>query len=116
MTRFTPNLTPGYLARHAPAKSTKDREAALIDVAQDLLLRELAEVSVLSALAFRGGTAIRKVHAGASGRFSIDLDFPTARNALEQKPTGLDSGALDLEAIPNATLRPLQSSRRRLYR
>lgn len=64
-------LTPGYLARHAPGTSAQGREAALIDVAQDLLLRELAEAGVLSALAFKGGTAIRKVYAGASGRFSF---------------------------------------------
>lgn len=75
MTRFHPKLTPGHLARHAPGRSTQGREAALIDVAQDLLLRELAEVGVLSTLAFKGGTAIRKAYAGASGRFSTDLDF-----------------------------------------
>jgi len=39
-------LTPGYLARHAPGTSAQGREAALIDVAQDLLLRELAESGV----------------------------------------------------------------------
>lgn len=46
MTQFAPMLTPGYLARHAPSKTAQGREAALIDVAQDLLLRELAESGV----------------------------------------------------------------------
>jgi predicted nucleotidyltransferase component of viral defense system len=89
MTGFTPNLTPGHLARHAPGKSAQGREAALIDVAQDLLLRELADVGVLSALAFKGGTAIRKVYAGASGRFSTDLDF-AVRNLADDPSTVLD--------------------------
>lgn len=89
MTRFTPNLTPGHLARHAPGKSVQGREAALIDVAQDLLLRELADVGVLSTLAFKGGTAIRKVYAGASGRFSTDLDF-AVRHLSDDPSTVLD--------------------------
>ncbi len=89
MTRSTPKLTPGHLARHAPGKSAQGREAALIDVAQDLLLRELADVGVLSTLAFKGGTAIRKVHAGASGRFSTDLDF-AVRNLADDPSTVLD--------------------------
>jgi len=89
VTRFTPTLTPGYLARHAPGSSAQGREAALIDVAQDLLLRELAESGVLSTLAFKGGTAIRKVYAGASGRFSTDLDF-AVRNLADDPSTVLD--------------------------
>lgn len=89
MTGFTPNLTPGHLARHAPGKAAQGREAALIDVAQDLLLRELADVGVLSTLAFKGGTAIRKVYAGASGRFSTDLDF-AVRHLADDPSTVLD--------------------------
>ena len=89
MTRFTPRLTPGYLARHAPGSSAQGREAALIDVAQDLLLRELAESGVLSTLAFKVGTAIRKVYAGASGRFSTDLDFAVL-NLADDPSTVLD--------------------------
>lgn len=89
MTRFTPKLTPGHLARHAPSKSAQGRDAALIDVAQDLLLRELADVGVLPTLAFKGGTAIRKVYAGASGRFSTDLDF-AVRNLADDPSTVLN--------------------------
>jgi predicted nucleotidyltransferase component of viral defense system len=75
MSRYRVQLTPGYVAQHAPGRSAQGREAALIDVAQDLLLRELADHGILEHLAFKGGTAIRKVHAGASGRFSTDMDF-----------------------------------------
>jgi predicted nucleotidyltransferase component of viral defense system len=56
---FDVRLTPGHLARHAPGRSVQGREAALLDVAQDLLLRELADKGILTTLAFKGGTAIR---------------------------------------------------------
>lgn len=75
MSQYEVSLTPGYLAQHAPGSSSQGRSAAVIDVAQDLLLRELHDRDLLPLLAFKGGTAIRKVYAGASGRFSTDLDF-----------------------------------------
>jgi predicted nucleotidyltransferase component of viral defense system len=71
-------LTVGHVLRHAPAQSAQGREAALIDIAQDLLLRHLHDRGVLDVLAFKGGTALRKVYAGAGGRFSTDLDFAVA--------------------------------------
>jgi predicted nucleotidyltransferase component of viral defense system len=71
-------LTPGYVALHAPAQSAQGREAALIDIAQDLLLRDLGEQGVVDLVTFKGGTALRKVYAGADGRFSTDLDFGIA--------------------------------------
>lgn len=67
-------LTPGLLARHTP-KGPLGRSAALIDIAQDLLLHHLAEVGVFDHLVFKGGTALRKLYAGNAGRFSTDLDF-----------------------------------------
>ncbi|MDR2348775.1 MAG: nucleotidyl transferase AbiEii/AbiGii toxin family protein [Bifidobacteriaceae bacterium] len=33
---------------------------------------------VFAALAFKGGTALRKMWAGSAGRFSLDLDFSCA--------------------------------------
>ncbi|MGH8299890.1 MAG: nucleotidyl transferase AbiEii/AbiGii toxin family protein [Steroidobacteraceae bacterium] len=66
------------MLRHAPAQSPQGRDAAVIDIAQDLLLRHLSERSVLTLVAFKGGTALRKVYAGAGGRFSTDLDFSVA--------------------------------------
>lgn len=77
-------LTQGHLLRHAPAQSPQGRDAAVIDIAQDLLLRHLSERGVLTLLAFKGGTALRKVYAGAAGRFSTDLDFAVA--ALHDDP------------------------------
>jgi predicted nucleotidyltransferase component of viral defense system len=46
-----------------------------VDIAQDLLLRHLHDIGLLADLAFKGGTALRKLYAGAQGRFSLDLDF-----------------------------------------
>jgi uncharacterized protein len=83
-------LTQGHVLRHTPAQSAQGRGAALIDIAQDLLLRHLSERGVLTMVAFKGGTALRKVYAGAAGRFSTDLDFAVA--SLDDDPdavTGL---------------------------
>lgn len=71
-----PNITIGHLARHTPlGAGAQGRDAAIVDVAQDLLLRHLHYAGVLESLAFKGGTALRKLYAGNAGRFSLDLDF-----------------------------------------
>jgi len=73
-------LTPGYIARHTPpGAGAQGRDAAIVDIAQDLLLRELHRKGVLDRLAFKGGTALRKLYAGTAGRFSLDLDFSVAQ-------------------------------------
>jgi len=45
------------------------------DVVLTYVLRILADVGLLEHLIFKGGTCIRKVFLGRSGRFSEDLDF-----------------------------------------
>lgn len=72
--RYEVNLTIAHVHRHAPAQS-QGLEAALVDIAQDLVLRHLFETSILDDLVFKGGTALRKLYAGNQGRFSLDLDF-----------------------------------------
>jgi len=73
------NIQPGHIARHTPhGAGAQGREAAIIDVAQDLLLRHLHEKGILAHLVFKGGTALRKLYAGNAGRFSLDLDFSVA--------------------------------------
>ncbi|MDR1186172.1 MAG: nucleotidyl transferase AbiEii/AbiGii toxin family protein [Bifidobacteriaceae bacterium] len=73
-------VTPGHLARHTPlGAGAQGRDAAIVDIAQDLLLRHLHGLGVLDGLAFKGGTALRKLYAGTAGRFSLDLDFSSAR-------------------------------------
>jgi predicted nucleotidyltransferase component of viral defense system len=73
---MTMNLQLGHIARHTPqGAGAQGREAAVIDVAQDLLLSYLHKRGTLDSLAIKGGTAIRKLYAGKEGRFSLDLDF-----------------------------------------
>jgi len=69
-------ITIGHIARHTPhGAGAQGRDAAIVDIAQDLLLRHLHGIGVLDALTFKGGTALRKLYAGNAGRFSLDLDF-----------------------------------------
>jgi predicted nucleotidyltransferase component of viral defense system len=73
------NIQPGHIARHTPRNAgAQGREAAVVDIAQDLLLQHLYESGVLDSVAIKGGTAIRKLYAGNEGRFSLDLDFSVA--------------------------------------
>lgn len=99
MTTYEVNITLARVVRHAA--STQGRDAALIDIAQDLLLRHLDDVGLLVELAFKGGTALRKLYAGNEGRFSLDLDFSvsqigtdseTVLDLLEAEVTGLKLG------------------------
>jgi predicted nucleotidyltransferase component of viral defense system len=69
-------IQPGHIARHTPqGAGAQGRGAAIMDVAQDLLLRHLSEIGLADKLAFKGGTSLRKLYAGSEGRFSLDLDF-----------------------------------------
>lgn len=73
----------GHIARHTPrGAGSQGREAAVIDIAQDLLLQRLHGEGVLDSLAIKGGTAIRKLYAGKEGRFSLDLDFAMAETRV----------------------------------
>jgi len=76
---MTINIQAGHITRHTPrGAGSQGHDAAIIDIAQDLLLRHLHEVGLLSHLVFKGGTALRKLYAGSAGRFSLDLDFSIA--------------------------------------
>lgn len=80
-----PNIQPGHIARHTPRNAgAQGREAAVVDVAQDLLLTHLHDEGVLKGVAIKGGTAIRKLYAGNEGRFSLDLDFSIADIGAER--------------------------------
>lgn len=91
-------VTPGWIARHTPkGAGAGGREAAILDVAQDLLLRDLHDAGALDALVFKGGTALRKLYAGNQGRFSLDLDFSLAT------PTDVQTAVLDLVSSIDGT-------------
>jgi predicted nucleotidyltransferase component of viral defense system len=99
VTTYEVNITTAHVLRHWPR--TQGRDAAVIDIAQDLLLRHLHDEELLSLLAFKGGTALRKLYAGQEGRFSLDLDFSVAEigtdsetilQLLQDEITGLELG------------------------
>lgn len=56
------------------------RDAAVIDIAQDLLLRELHLRGTLDRLVFKGGTSLRKLYAG-----TITSEFAGTGSALSSK-------------------------------
>lgn len=61
----------------AAARSKDILEAAVLDAAFDVLLREMHAKGLFEEfnVVFKGGTALRKLRFGHKGRFSFDLDF-----------------------------------------
>jgi len=53
------------------------------DIVLTYVLRILSD-SILSQLAFKGGTCLKKMHFGKTGRFSLDLDFTSTSIKLEE--------------------------------
>lgn len=73
-------ITEGAFRRYAHAAGAA-RDIALLDVAQDYVLEYMRRTGLFEeTLAFKGGTALRKYVFGASGRFSVDLDFALRTN------------------------------------
>ena len=52
-----------------------DLDIAEREIVLAYVLRILSDEGLLDYLAFKGGTAIRKLYLGGTGRFSLDLDF-----------------------------------------
>lgn len=77
-------LVQWYAADSGVALDIAEREIVLTYV-----LRILADSGMLAQLAFKGGTAIRKLILGGQGRFSLDLDF-TANTDAEPDALALD--------------------------
>ena len=69
-----------------------DLDIAEREIALTYVLCILSDQGLLDQLAFKGGTALRKIHLGATGRFSLDMDFTATTEALP------DSFVLDLVA------------------
>ena len=66
-----------------------DLDIAEREIVLTYVLRILADQGLLQRLAFKGGTAIRKLYLGGQGRFSLDLDF-TALSDAEPEDLILD--------------------------
>ena len=80
-------ITTGWLARHTP-QGPGGRQAALIDIAQDLLLARLCEREVFDHLVFKGGTALRKPVLSASSRSSTSALDNYLRQPAQQPALG----------------------------
>lgn len=111
---FDVDLTLGHVLRHAPGRGRAGLEAALLDIAQDLMLGWLHERGVIDGFVFKGGTALRKLYAGAEGRFSTDLDFAvrepgtnrhSAGEAMATEVDGLRIGPFLYGTAPRQALR-----------
>lgn len=57
------------------ANSGVDLDIAEREIVLTYVMKALSDRGILSHLAFKGGTAIRKIFLGNQGRFSLDLDF-----------------------------------------
>ena len=66
-----------------------DLDIAEREIVLAYVLRILFDKGLLSHLAFKGGTAIRKLYLGGTGRFSLDLDF-TAIGDVTPEALALD--------------------------
>jgi len=72
------------------ASRLRDKMVGEREVVLTYALQILSASGFLDALAFKGGTCIRKIHLGLSGRFSMDLDFTAL---IRKKP---DDFVLDM--------------------
>ena len=58
------------------------------DVVLTYVLKVLSD-GVLESLAFKGGTCLKKMHFGGSGRFSMDLDFTSLSGSIDDLQANL---------------------------
>ncbi len=64
---------------HYAQASRVDSLVAERDVVLTYVLKVLAEQHLLSSLAFKGGTCMKKIYFRKTGRFSMDLDFTSTK-------------------------------------
>lgn len=64
-----------FVDLYARNSGLRDKLVAERDVVLTYALRALIDAGVMNHLAFKGGTCLRKLVFGSSGRFSEDLDF-----------------------------------------
>jgi predicted nucleotidyltransferase component of viral defense system len=62
-----------------------DLDIAEREVVLTYVMKVLSDRGLLSNLAFKGGTAIRKIFLGSQGRFSLDLDFTMVNDVASEE-------------------------------
>lgn len=96
------SLQVGWLHRHLSHSSGLAVEVAVLDIAQDFLLTHLERHDIFRELViFKGGTALRKLFAGAGGRFSTDVAI-----ALREMTEDRDAVAGFVADLSDVTLGP----------
>ncbi len=68
-------LARAQVQRYATESGLRDIMISEKEVVLTFLLQLLSERGILDRMAFKGGTYLRKMFIGSSGRFSTDLDF-----------------------------------------
>lgn len=68
-------LKQSQVQRYTHESGLKDLMIAEREIVLTFVLQLLTEKGLLKKLAFKGGTCIRKMFLGTTGRFSTDLDF-----------------------------------------
>lgn len=81
-----------FVDLYARDSGLRDKLVAELDVVLTYALAALVDDGVMTELAFKGGTCLRKLVFGSSGRFSEDLDFTLATDQGEDE-TGTRRGA-----------------------
>ncbi|MGO9837413.1 MAG: nucleotidyl transferase AbiEii/AbiGii toxin family protein [Polyangiaceae bacterium] len=75
--------------RYAHQSGVKDQLVAEREVVLTYALHALGEAKTLDLLAFKGGTCLRKIVFGSTGRFSEDLDFTLCGDDSQEALTAL---------------------------
>jgi predicted nucleotidyltransferase component of viral defense system len=75
--------------RYAHQSGARDQLIAEREVVLTYALHALHEAKILEQIAFKGGTCLRKVVFGSTGRFSEDLDFTLASDDKDAALIGL---------------------------
>ena len=76
-------IAPKFVDLYARNAGLRDKLIAERDVVLTYALRALLDEGMMDHLAFKGGTCLRKIFFGSSGRFSEDLDFTIASELSE---------------------------------
>ncbi|MEK7668272.1 MAG: nucleotidyl transferase AbiEii/AbiGii toxin family protein [Gemmatimonadota bacterium] len=76
-------IAPKFVDLYARNAGLRDKLVAERDVVLTYALRALLDEGVMDHLAFKGGTCLRTMVFGSSGRFSEDLDFTIASELSE---------------------------------
>lgn len=77
-------IATGYVFRHLPPQSRLGKDVAILDIAQESLPAHLNTRGVFEIVTCEGGTALRKLFAGADGRLSTGIDLAAIESKVDR--------------------------------